>query len=61
VGLNVSGLLFMGGYNLDNMFGLKSDYPDLMRALIRWFTQEAGTDLVLISHVTGWRMMPMPA
>lgn len=53
VGLNVSGLLFMGGYNLDNMFGLKSDYPELVRALIRWFTQEAGADLVLITHVTG--------
>lgn len=53
VGLNVSGLLFMGGYNRDNMFGLKSDYPELMRVLIRWFTQEAGADLVLVTHVTG--------
>ncbi len=54
VGLNVSGLLFMGGYNRDNMFGLNGDYQNLMRALIRWFTREAGVDLVLVSHVTGW-------
>jgi colanic acid/amylovoran biosynthesis protein len=54
VGLNVSGLLFMGGYNQDNMFGLKGNYPELMRTLIRWFTQEAKADLLLVTHVTGW-------
>lgn len=54
VGLNVSGLLFMGGYNRDNMFGLNGDYQNLMRSLIHWFTREAGVDLVLVSHVTGW-------
>jgi polysaccharide pyruvyl transferase WcaK-like protein len=54
VGLNVSGLLFMGGYSGDNMFGLKGDYPQLMRSLIRWFVQVAGADLVLVTHVTGW-------
>lgn len=54
VGLNVSGLLFMGGYNRDNMFGLQGDYPELMRSLIRYFTREVGTDVVLVTHVTGW-------
>lgn len=54
VGLNVSGLLFMGGYNRDNMFGLQGDYPELMRSLIRYFTLEAGADVVLVTHVTGW-------
>lgn len=54
VGLNVSGLLFMGGYSQDNMFGLKGDYPELMRALIRWFARDAKADLLLVAHVTGW-------
>jgi len=53
VGLNVSGLLFMGGYNRNNMFGLAGDYPELIRSLIRFFTREAGADLVLVNHVTG--------
>jgi colanic acid/amylovoran biosynthesis protein len=53
VGLNVSGLLFMGGYTRSNMFGLEGDYPGLMRELIRWFTREADANVVLVTHVTG--------
>lgn len=53
IGLNVSGLLFMGGYNRSNMFSIHGDYPDLMRKIIRWFTNTAETDVVLVSHVTG--------
>jgi hypothetical protein len=53
VGLNVSGLLYMGGYTRSNMFGLSGDYPELMRKIVRWFTGTAGTDVVLVTHVTG--------
>lgn len=53
VGLNVSGLLFMGGYTRSNMFGLEGDYPELMRELVRWFTREANANVVLVTHVTG--------
>ena len=52
VGLNVSGLLYMGGYAGDNMFGLKSDYPELVEALIRTFV-EAGASVLLVPHVYG--------
>jgi colanic acid/amylovoran biosynthesis protein len=37
VGVNVSGLLYMGGYSQDNMFGLKADYRKLMEAMITRF------------------------
>ena len=53
VGLNVSGLLYMGGYNRGNMFGICGDYPGLMRELVRWFTVIADADVVLVTHVTG--------
>lgn len=53
VGLNVSGLLFMGGYDRRNMFGIRGNYPDLMRKIVRWFTITADTDVVLVTHVTG--------
>jgi colanic acid/amylovoran biosynthesis protein len=51
VGLNVSGLLYMGGYTRDNMFDLKADYRDLMREIIRFFVQEHNAHVVLVPHV----------
>jgi polysaccharide pyruvyl transferase WcaK-like protein len=51
VGINVSGLLFNGGYSRDNMFGLALDYPALVRALIARFRKLAGCEVHLISHV----------
>lgn len=50
VGLNVSGLLMAGGYSGGNDFGLKMDYPTLIRSLIRRF-QEKRAEVHLISHV----------
>lgn len=37
IGLNVSGLLMGGGYTGKNMFDLKSDYPALIREIIKRF------------------------
>lgn len=51
VGLNVSGLMFSGGYTQSNQFGLKSSYPDLIREIIRWFQAQPGVELHLVGHV----------
>ena len=55
VGINVSGLLLNGGYSRNNMFGLKADYPALMREVLGFFRNPArcGADceIHLVSHV----------
>lgn len=51
VGINVSGLLFAGGYRRGNDFGLKVDYPHLMRALVARFAARPGCEVTLFSHV----------
>ncbi|MBI1841395.1 MAG: polysaccharide pyruvyl transferase family protein, partial [Verrucomicrobia bacterium] len=53
VGLNVSGLLLMGGYTRDNMFGLKASYPELIRRIVLYFVQQKGARVVLVPHVFG--------
>lgn len=52
VGLNVSGLLYMGGYRHRNMFGLRDDYRDLVVRISREIVRGGGR-LVLIPHVGG--------
>ncbi len=52
VGLNVSGLLMMGGYDGKNMFDLKSDYPTLVRSIIRAFlSRDEVCEVHLVGHV----------
>jgi colanic acid/amylovoran biosynthesis protein len=51
IGINISGLLFHGGYNRQNMFRLVVDYPHLARALLAWFDRQAECEVHLISHV----------
>lgn len=51
VGLNVSGLLFNGGYTRSNQFGLKGDYPALIRAILTWFADQPKVELHLVGHV----------
>ena len=53
VGLNVSGLLYHGGYTKDNMFGLQSDYKELVRQIIAYFIEQQGARVVLVPHVFG--------
>lgn len=53
VGLNVSGLLNSGGYSGKNMFGLKIDYPGVIRALLVYLIAEKGARVVLVPHVYG--------
>ena len=51
VGLNVSGLLFSGGYTQDNQFGLTIDYPALIRKLLTDWTKNSEYEVWLIPHV----------
>ncbi|MDK3074561.1 polysaccharide pyruvyl transferase family protein [Sedimentitalea sp. JM2-8] len=52
VGLNVSGLLMGGGYTGKNMFGLKIDYPALIRDIIKRFqAHPEGCEMHLVGHV----------
>ena len=52
VGINVSALLMRGGYTGRNEFGLTSDYPGLIRALIAHFRDHpAGCETHLVPHV----------
>lgn len=53
VGLNVSGLLYMGGYTGDNMFGLQCDYPRFIESLIRELLNHQKVHLLLIPHTFG--------
>jgi colanic acid/amylovoran biosynthesis protein len=51
VGLNVSGLLYMGGYTGRNMFGLKSEYRDLVDRLVAELLATTSAKILLVPHV----------
>ena len=53
VGLNVSGLLAMGGYSRQNMFGLRVDYNELVRGIIRLLIEHKNASVLLVPHVFG--------
>jgi polysaccharide pyruvyl transferase WcaK-like protein len=53
VGLNVSGLLLMGGYGRDNTFGLKVDYHRLIERIIRFLIDIRNANVLLVPHVFG--------
>jgi colanic acid/amylovoran biosynthesis protein WcaK/AmsJ len=53
VGLNVSGLLMMGGYTKTNMFGLKTSYGRLVRAIVDHMILRENVNVLLIPHVFG--------
>jgi polysaccharide pyruvyl transferase WcaK-like protein len=53
VGLNVSGLLFMGGYTRRNMFGLKMEYQKLVYDLIDFLVEQKKAKVLLVPHVFG--------
>jgi len=53
VGLNVSGLLWMGGYTGKNMFGLRADYRKMVYQLIDKLMVERQAEVLLIPHVFG--------
>lgn len=51
IGLNISGLLYNGGYTRDNMFNLACDYPALILEIISFFTLQPNQYLLLVPHV----------
>ena len=50
IGINVSGLLWNGGYTGNNQFGLTVDYREYTTRLIDWCLEE-GMEVWLIPHV----------
>ena len=53
VGVNVSGLLYMGGYTGRNMFGLRSEYRELMHQLIDSLLRATDARVLLVPHSFG--------
>jgi polysaccharide pyruvyl transferase WcaK-like protein len=53
VGINVSSLLYMGGYTGDNMFKLRDPFPALVAALVDHTVRDLGAGVLLVPHVCG--------
>lgn len=53
VGLNISALLWHGGYTRNNQFGLKCEYQKLIRDIIKHFLIMDNVKVHLIPHVVG--------
>jgi colanic acid/amylovoran biosynthesis protein len=56
VGINISGLLYNGGYTRNNSFGLKVDYREMSRSLIAGFLADQNNCVHLIGHVNSQSM-----
>lgn len=50
VGINISGLLYMGGYTRKNMFALSCDYQAVVLALIEALAGRPGVRVLLLPH-----------
>ena len=53
VGINISALLWNGGYTRNNQFGLKCEYQVLVRQLIDYFLNKENVKVHLVPHVVG--------
>jgi len=53
IGVNVSGLLYMGGYTGRNMFGLRSEYRELIDRLIERLLSSTTAKVLLVPHEYG--------
>lgn len=51
IGLNISGLLYNGGYTRNNMFGLQCDYPSVIKKIIFKFIALGNYYILLVPHV----------
>ncbi len=51
IGLNVSGLIYYGGYTGGNEFGLNIDYRDLIHRVVESLLKKENTMLLLVPHV----------
>lgn len=53
VGVNISGLLRIGGYTGNNMFALKYDYQELVEKLLEFLLEVKQANVLLVPHVFG--------
>lgn len=51
VGINISGLLWNGGYTGKNQFNMQTDYKVLIRSVLDFFTKQENVQVHLVSHV----------
>jgi len=51
IGLNISGLLFNGGYTQENMFGLKTNYRELLDIIVDYLMRDKRNLILLVPHV----------
>lgn len=51
VGINISALLYNGGYTRKNMFNLKADYKKIIDELMQTFVEMSNVEVILIPHV----------
>lgn len=54
VGLNISSLLWHGGYTQNNQFSLKVDYQKTIREILDFFLSKDNVIVHLIPHVVGY-------
>lgn len=54
VGLNISALLWHGGYTRNNQFGLKDEYKDIVCRIIEYFLDQTNVKIHLIPHVISY-------
>ena len=55
IGINVSGLLWRGGFTGKNQFSLVLDYQDYINNLINYYKKKPNTEVHLIPHVIDQR------
>lgn len=53
IGLNVSGLLLIGGYSRKNMFALNVNYRELVEKIIAFLIEVKKAKILLVPHVLG--------
>lgn len=50
VGLNINGLMYMGGYSRDNMFGLKMEYREFAAKVALALLRDSAAHLLFVPH-----------
>jgi colanic acid/amylovoran biosynthesis protein len=50
IGLNPNGLMFHGGYNRGNMFGLRLDYPAFLKGILLDLLARPEIEVLLVPH-----------
>lgn len=51
IGINVSGLLYKGGFNSANQFDLKMNYKEYIKSLLEYLSNNTEYEVYLIPHV----------